>query len=101
MAELDLTLNEKADSYSDGDIENTLLELAQNGFDITTDKNIYPFAAVYHFSPQRENILNWYPFDQNGSCLEIGAGCGAITGMLCQKHKKVVSVDISERRCKI
>lgn len=101
MAELDLRFNENTDTYSDGDIENTLLELAQNGFDITQSNKEYPFAAAYHFSPERENILNWYPFDKNGSCLEIGAGCGAITGMLCKKCAKVVSVDISERRCKI
>ena len=101
MAELDLKFYENTDTYSDGDIENTLLELAENGFDITKSDKVYPFAVAYHFSPERENILNWYPFKKTDVCLEIGAGCGAITGMLCEKCASVVSVDISKRRSKI
>ena len=101
MAELDLKFYENTDTYSDGDIEETLLQLAESGFDITKSDKVYPFAAAYHFSPQRENILNWYPFAENCRCLEIGAGCGAITGMLCEKCAEVVSVDISERRSRI
>ena len=56
---------------------------------------------VYHFSDLRENILNWYPLKKTDSVLEIGAGCGAITGMLCQKAGKVTSVELSRRRAEI
>ena len=46
MAELDLKFYENTDTYSDGDIENTLLELAENGFDITKSDKVYPFAVA-------------------------------------------------------
>lgn len=96
-----LTLYDSADTYSDGDIENEILALAKSGFDITRDKDGRSFAVAYHFSPERGNILSWYPFAKDSSCLEIGAGCGAITGMLCEKCERVVSVDISKRRSEI
>lgn len=101
MAKIDFY--ESADVYSDGDIENEILHMADEGFDVTKGKGdeVFPFAVAYHFSPERENILSWYPFKAGTSCLEIGAGCGAITGMLCKKCADVTSVDISKRRCQI
>jgi len=33
--------------------------------------------------------------------LEIGAGCGAITGALCDSLEKVVAVELSKRRATI
>ncbi len=89
-------------TYSDGEIENVIYEYVKNNVDIKTlpiQEITYPI--VYHLSEIRENILNWYPFNKNATILEVGAGCGAITGMLCKRAKKVVSVDISLRRSKI
>ena len=59
------------------------------------------FPMVYHFSGLRENILSWYPLKETDSVLEIGAGCGAITGMLCRKAGHVTSVELSKRRADI
>ncbi len=101
MAKLDLRFCDDIDFYSDGDVEDEIFSIVKSGIDITQDKKTYPFAVLYHLSPERENILNWYPFRDGAACLEIGAGCGAITGMLCKKNKSVVSVDISEKRCRI
>jgi 2-polyprenyl-3-methyl-5-hydroxy-6-metoxy-1,4-benzoquinol methylase len=103
MAKFNLDYYKNTDFYSDGDIENDILSLVEDGFDISKGEGAekYPFAVAYHLSPERENILNWYPFKKNASCLEIGAGCGAVTGMLCRKAGKVVSVDISKRRSEI
>jgi SAM-dependent methyltransferase len=101
MAKFNLDYYKNTDFYSDGDIENDILALVEDGFDISEDNEKYPFAVAYHLSPERENILNWYPFKKDASCLEIGAGCGAVTGMLCRKAGKVVSVDISKRRSEI
>ena len=56
---------------------------------------------LYHFSEVRENILNWYPFKEDATILEIGAGCGAITGALCNKANKVIAVELSKRRAEI
>ena len=41
------------------------------------------------FSHVRENILSWLPFTGKENVLEIGSGCGAITGALCKKAEKV------------
>ncbi len=60
-----------------------------------------PFPVLYHLSRVRENILNWYPFQEDATCLEIGSGCGAISGLLCERMKKVVSVELSKQRADI
>ena len=44
----------------------------------------------YNLIPQRKHILDWYPFNKNSSLLEIGAGTGAVTGMLTEKVKKII-----------
>lgn len=54
-------------------------------------------SLFYLTTKERENILAWYPF-QNKEVLEIGSGCGCITGILCDSTKKVVSVDQSQKR---
>jgi SAM-dependent methyltransferase len=87
------------DAYSDGDIEEDLLRLITEEPDverIIAKDNRWP--VLYHFSPVRWNILEWYPFRDNASVLEVGAGCGAISGVLCKNAAKVVSVDLSKRR---
>ncbi len=66
---------------------------------ILNNKPSWPI--LYHLSPQREFLLDWYSFKNNSSLLEIGAGCGALTGMLCRKLKKVVANELEEDRAKI
>ena len=87
------------DQYSDGDIEDDLLKLITEEPDVekilASDKR---WPVLYHFSPVRQNILEWYPFRKDASVLEIGAGCGAISGVLCRNAKHVTSVDLSKRR---
>lgn len=102
MAVFNLDFYNQIDSYSDGDIEDILLAYARG--EITWEQLMLagnPYAALYHFSPLRENILNWYPFEKGATVLEIGSGCGAITGILCEKAGKVVSVELSRRRATI
>jgi len=87
------------DQYSDGDIEDELLRIVQeeeNYEEFLMKEN--DWAKLYHLSKVRQNILEWYPFDPFGTVLEIGAGCGAITGLLCEKTKKVTCIDLSKRR---
>lgn len=60
-----------------------------------------PYPIVYHLSKVRHNILLWYPFEKDAKLLEVGAGCGAITGVLCQKVGSVTSVELSKRRAMI
>ena len=102
MAELNYDYDTQNGQYSDGDIEERMLEMARQG--ITYEelpKEQVEFPMVYHFAGIRENILNWYPFTKQDSVLEIGAGCGALTGMLCEKAGKVTAVELSGRRAAI
>jgi len=100
-----LKYNKEKDIYSDGDVEQEILKIFKN----KNHKNIInkilasnpSWPLRYHLSPIRENILNWYNFNSQDTILEIGAGCGAITGVLCNKLKKVVANELSELRSKI
>ncbi len=89
-----------SDLYSDGDIENVLLQIVQEKKDyeeeVLLDGN--DWATLYHLSPIRENLLEWYDFGKEKSLLEIGAGCGAVTGLFCRKLKRVVANDLSQKR---
>ena len=87
------------DLYSDGEIENEIIEYAKkykNVDEIFKDDLRWP--VFYHLTPIRKNILNWYPFEKDSEVLEIGAGMGAITEALCEKCKNVVSVELSKNR---
>lgn len=102
MAKLNLVYYNGQDSYSDGDIEEKMLKMAKDKVSIENlNLKDLEFPIIYHFSHIRENILNWYPFDNKSSVLEIGSGCGAITGLLCERTKNVVSVELSKRRALI
>ena len=99
---LDYTFYKGTDQYSDGDTEDDLLQLITDEPDvekILAADNRWP--VLYHFSPVRWNILEWYPFEKDTSVLEIGAGCGAISGVLCKNCSRVTSVDLSKRRSMI
>lgn len=101
-AKINLDYYTGADYYSDGDIEDELLHIVQNNTDYTEVlKHDERWPILYHLSPIRQNIINWYPFKDNSNCLEIGGGCGAITGALCQNLQKVTVVELAKRRATI
>ncbi|MEF9988303.1 MAG: class I SAM-dependent methyltransferase [Christensenella sp.] len=89
-------------TYSEGDIEDELLEIVKSNAtydDILMDDNRW--SILYHLHSGRENVLAWYPFTGEETVLEVGAGCGAITGLLARSCKRVVCNDISLRRSQI
>lgn len=87
------------DLYSDGNIENEIIEyLKQNKKPDDIFENDLRWPVFYHLTPIRKNILNWYPFKEDADVLEIGGGMGAITEVLCEKCKNVVSVELSKNR---
>lgn len=99
---LNLTFYSGEDSYSDGDIEEKLLEIVKNNddyYDVLCNNSDWTY--LYHLSPIRENLLEWYDFKPEGSLLEIGSGCGALTGLFCSKVSRVVGIDLSKRRSMI
>lgn len=99
---LNLEFYKGSDLYSDGDIEDELLEIVQNNEDYTEIlKKDNRWAILYHLSPIRENLLDWYDYKKDGSVLEIGAGCGAVSGVFCRKTSRVVGIELSKRRATI
>ena len=56
---------------------------------------------LYNFSNIRRNLLEWFDFKSDASLLEIGAECGALTGLFCERVKEVVALEEDERKCKV
>ena len=99
---LNLKFYKGEDTYSDGDIEDDILLAVKMNDDyeeFLKTQNQWPF--LYHLSPIRENLLEWYDFNPEGTLLEIGSGCGAMSGLFCKKVKRVVGIDLSKRRSTI
>ena len=98
---LDYEFYSGEDYYSEGDIEDELLKIVQSNdedglYTLINTKNKWEY--LYHFSQFRKNIVDWIPFTENAKILEIGSGCGAITGALAEKGKQVDCVELSRRR---
>ncbi len=89
------------DLYCDGDVEDEILSIVQSYSpleypSIIEEKKSWP--VLYHLSPQRQNIVDWLPMDRSMKVLEIGSGCGAITGILASRAGRVDCVDLSRKR---
>lgn len=92
------------DLYSDGQIEDEILEIVKDHSRveyprIIEERNSWPI--LYHLSPLRGNIVDWLPIGPEDKVLEIGSGCGAITEKLAEKAGKVTCVDLSAKRSRI
>lgn len=89
------------DLYCDGAVEDELLEIVK-------EMSVVEYAGVieerkswpilYHLSPLRENIVDWIPMKPTDRVLEVGSGCGAITGALARKAGSVTCVELSKKR---
>ena len=96
---LDDTYYPGQDLYTDGAIEDEMLEIAktcpeEKWNQVIAERKSWPI--LYHYSHIRENILSWIPFTGNENVLEIGAGCGAVTGALCKKRQKSPALNCPE-----
>lgn len=101
---LDYTFYPGEDLYCDGQIEDELLDITKNYAEVEYPRIIEEKASwpvLYHLSLQRENIVDWIPMQGNEKVLEIGSGCGAVTGALARKAGQVTCVDLSKKRSMI
>ena len=92
------------DLYCDGDVEEQILDIVKNNPETEYDKIIEERASwpiLYHLSKKRGNIIEWIPFKKTDKILEIGSGCGAITGTIADKAGSVTCVDLSKQRSTI
>lgn len=104
-------------TYKDPIVEEVLLELfkmeddsqlgrieqflAGKDGDKEIEQKFVKWGVLYHLSPLRHNLLNWYPFDADGELFEIGAGCGALTGVLAERVRTVTANELTESRAAI
>jgi SAM-dependent methyltransferase len=102
MATLKLDFYRGPDAYSEGAVEDELLALVRERADpaaVLACEARWPI--LYHLAPERRALLEWYPFQPAAGVLEIGAGCGALTGLLCEQAGWVTAVELSEKRSRI
>lgn len=98
---LDLTHYPGEDLYCDGEIEDELLAIARDCAAVEYQRIIEErksWEILYHFSPLRENIVEWLPINRTMKMLEVGSGCGAITGAFSRKAGEVTCVELSKKR---
>ena len=89
------------DFYGDGKVEDEILDIVKNLSPVEyggviEERKSWPI--LYHLSPLRENIVDWIPMKKSDRVLEVGSGCGAITGALSRKAGSVTCVDLSKKR---
>ncbi len=101
---LNLTHYSGKDLYSDGDVEKSLLELVRDHPEKDYSGWIEERAdwpSLYHLSHMRSNVIEWLPIRQSDKVLEIGSGCGALSGMLSKKAGVLDCVELSQKRSEI
>lgn len=80
--------------YNDDELKNNVLNILNETDDLYHElKNYNVYDYHYCLNYLRENLFLWYPFKSEGSLLEIGAGCGQLTNLFCERLDKVVSVE--------
>ncbi|MCR4806964.1 MAG: class I SAM-dependent methyltransferase [Lachnospiraceae bacterium] len=92
------------DLYSEGPGEDLLLSLVKEH-----PEEDYPaliqgtrsWSVMYHLSAERENICSFLPISKDDRVLEIGSGCGAITGCLSSLAGHVTCIELSKKRSTI
>ena len=101
---LDLSKYPGEDLYCDGAVEDELLDIVRKYSQVEYGRLIEErksWPLLYHLSPLRENIVDFIPMTSDDRVLEVGSGCGAITGALARKAGSVTCVDLSKKRSMI
>lgn len=98
---LDLSKYPGEDFYSEGAGEDLLLQLVKDNPPEQYNRVIAEnpgWSVLYHLSELRGNIVDFLPITKNDKVLEVGAGCGAITGTLSEKAGSVTCIELSKKR---
>ncbi|MCI8483811.1 MAG: methyltransferase [Lachnospiraceae bacterium] len=101
---LDTSCYPGEDLYSDGAVEDKILELVRNYPEEEYNRVIAQeedWAVMYHLAHERGNILSWYPFEPGAKVLEVGSGCGAVTESVTAQAASVTCIDLSKKRSTI
>ena len=98
---LNLQYYEGKDLYNEGASEDELLDIVMNKTPNEYNnviKEHKSWSVLYHLSNIRENIISFLPIKKSDSVLEIGSGCGAITGKLADMAGSVTCIELSKKR---
>lgn len=85
ISELDQNIIDYINQNPDGDFR-----------DVVMQDNSWP--VFFQLSELRLGLYSWYDFGEDATLLEIGAGFGALTGLFCQKCKRVIATENSKVR---
>ena len=92
------------DLYDEGASEDEILEIVKNVAPCDYNRIINErksWSVLYHLSNIRGNIVSFLPITKNDDVLEIGSGCGAITGALADMAGSVTCIELSKKRSTI
>ncbi len=98
---LNLKYYDGEDHYSEGIHEDILLDYVKRYSEDEYDGIILGsrlWSVMYHLSHARENIVSFLPITKDMKVLEIGSGCGAVTGALSRMAESVTCIDLSKKR---
>lgn len=101
---LDYSYYSGEDLYTEGAAEDRLLDYVKNHTALDYEHYIQEsksWSVMYHLSYIRENVVGWLPIKPTDKVLEIGSGCGAITGALARLASSVTCVELSKKRSMI
>lgn len=101
--DLEFEYNNKEEGYiyvNEERLEEEILRHLHNNSEVESLKIPEELSrdAYLSLTEKRANIIEWYPFDKEGSLLEIGAGFGELTKNLCSKLKKVDAYELKKER---
>ena len=92
------------DLYSEGEAEDRLLAAVKDHNEEEYNRLIAEsgsWSMLYHLSDIREAVADFLNIGKTDTVLEVGAGCGAVTGAFAKKAGKVTCVDLSKKRSMI
>ncbi len=96
---LDFNKSEKKDI---SEIEKEIIEKYINQYKEENYEEIFKqdnrLEVVLALSEIRKNIVNWYPFKADSNILELRGNLGEITGQLCEKANRVVTIEESTEK---
>ncbi|MCR5831033.1 MAG: class I SAM-dependent methyltransferase [Lachnospiraceae bacterium] len=98
---IDYTYYGGEDLYTEGAAEDRLLDYVKNHTALDYEHYIQEsrsWSVMYHLSYIRENVAAWLPIKPTDKVLEIGSGCGAVTGVLARLAESVTCVELSKKR---
>ena len=93
-----------AEKLQDADLEEILRIVQDEGWPEGREKALTEnpsWSKLYHLSDIRKNVLRPFLRKKTGKVLELGSGCGALTGILAENAETAECLDTSEKRSRV